>query len=166
MIQNKLDLISKITAMNDAEFDTLKKLLNGELPRIPVSDDISATTPVTGRSDVTSVHEAATQYIVTHGFGANLKGYNYIRTALEIMILEPKVFDDQITVLYGEVGQRHNTTQSRTERAIRHSITSAYERHPELFDEDFPAAMKAPTNSEFLYAIADKIKSKLFPAQD
>ncbi len=166
MIQNKLDLIAKIAAMDDAEFRTLLKLLNGEFPRIPASDDIITITPVTGRSDITNVRNAVTQYIVSHGFGANLKGYNYTRTAIEIMILEPELFNDQITTLYGEVAKRHNTTMFRVERAIRHSIKNAYEPHAALFDEDFPTAVKAPTNSEFLYAIADKIKSKLFHAQD
>ncbi|MBR3887695.1 MAG: sporulation initiation factor Spo0A C-terminal domain-containing protein [Clostridia bacterium] len=161
MIQNKLDLISKITAMNDAEFDTLMKLLNGELPRTPVTCDASVT-PSTKQS----LYEEITNAIINRGFAANLKGYNYVRTALMIMVTEPETFNDQITLLYYEVGKRHNTTGSRTERAIRHSITSAYDRHPEVFADEFPSHMKAPTNSEFLYALADKLKGKYFPAQE
>lgn len=165
MVNSKLDLINKITNMSDAEFETLQKLLNGETPRIPVPGADNAT-PASSPNIKNSIYAAATECMISHGFAANLKGYNYVRTALTIMVTEPEAFNDQITLLYLEVGKRHNTTQSRTERAIRHSVTRAYEQHPELFGEEFPSHMKAPTNSEFLYAMADMLKSKYLPTQE
>ena len=137
MIRNKLQLIEQITQMNDEEFATLQKLLNGESIRTP------AATVATPKSN--DLYHAITDCMLDHGFTANLKGYNYIRTALMTMITEPKVWDDQITVLYKVVGERHSTTGSRSERAIRHAITRAYELHPDRFAEEFASHAKAPT---------------------
>ena len=150
MINSKSDLIKNIEEMSAEEFSVLQKLLNR-------TGNIAAPVSAPATKNDLDVYTAITEFIVKHGFAANLKGYPYIRTALMIMINEPELYDDAITLLYTIVGERHNTTGSRTERAIRHSITAAYDRHPELFTE-FPVSKKAPTNSEFLYAVADIIK--------
>ena len=106
-----------------------------------------------------SLDSKVTEYIRSFGFSPHLKGYRYTRTALKIMIEEPEIFDDKITVLYRLVAKRHskeNATSSRVERAIRHSLEVAYSNMPKAFDI-FMHDKKAPTNSEFLYLALDEL---------
>ena len=131
----------------------MQKLLNGE-------HVTNVATSATAKKDNVDLYAAITDFIVKHGFAAHIKGYAYTRTALMIMIQEPALYDESVTILYRIVGERHNTTGSRVERAIRHSITRAFDLHPELFTE-FANTYKAPTNGEFLCAVTDILKRQL-----
>ena len=65
--------------------------------------------------------------------------------------------------LYPDVARSNNTTASRVERAIRHAITVAWERGGgealhDYFGYTAYSQNGKPTNSEFVAAIADKIR--------
>lgn len=97
------------------------------------------------------------------GIPAHIKGYTYLRTA----IMETYNNNDylgQITKnLYPKVARHYNTTASRVERAIRHSIEVAWNRGNvdainEIFGYTVSATRAKPTNSEFIAMIADKLR--------
>lgn len=65
-----------------------------------------------------------TSIIQELGLMPHLKGYHYIRTAIE-MILEDTTYLDKITALYSVIGKKYETSGSKVERAIRHCINTA-----------------------------------------
>ncbi|MBC5581588.1 sporulation transcription factor Spo0A [Anaerofilum sp. BX8] len=97
------------------------------------------------------------------GVPAHLKGYRFARQAI-LLIAEDESYLNGVTKrLYPDVARSNDTTASRVERAIRHAITVAWERGGsealhDYFGYTAYSQNGKPTNSEFVAAIADKIR--------
>ena len=97
---------------------------------------------------------------------AHIKGYQYLRDGI-IMVIEDIDVLNQITKqLYPDLAKKHKTTPSRVERAIRHAIEVAWTRgQVEAVESIFGYTVNAnkgkPTNSEFIAMIADKLRLEL-----
>ena len=96
------------------------------------------------------------------GVPADLKGYHFIRYAVNMTTDDMKVVGSVTKLLYPEVAKRYNTTDGKVERAIRNAIEIAWERgNRRTFDRLFgycpDCGSVRPTNSEFIAAIADEI---------
>lgn len=97
------------------------------------------------------------------GVPAHIKGYQYIRTAI-LMVIENMDMLNYITKrLYPEIAKKYSTTSSRVERAIRHSIEVAWTRGRaetmnEIFGYTVHTGKGKPTNSEFIAMVADRIR--------
>ncbi len=100
------------------------------------------------------------------GVPAHIKGYQYLREAI-IMVVEDIDVINQITKsLYPQIAKKFNTTPSRVERAIRHAIEVAWGRGQQeavesIFGYTISAAKGKPTNSEFIAMISDKLRLEL-----
>ena len=100
------------------------------------------------------------------GVPAHIKGYQYLREAI-IMVVNNINMINQITKeLYPEIAFKFNTTPSRVERAIRHAIEVAWGRGDQkvvesIFGYTVSAQKGKPTNSEFIAMIADKLRLEL-----
>lgn len=97
------------------------------------------------------------------GIPAHIKGYQYLRDAIEISVEEEEILISVTKVLYPSIAKRHNTTSSRVERAIRHAIEVAWTRGRldtihELFGYTISNGKGKPTNSEFIALVSDKIR--------
>jgi len=96
------------------------------------------------------------------GLKAHIKGYEYIKLAV-FMIIEDKTIMHKITArLYPKIAETFNTRASRVERAIRHSIEILWQSGEftainKLFGREVNLCEKKPTNSEFLATLADYI---------
>ena len=107
-------------------------------------------------SDVTNViHEI--------GVPAHIKGYHYLRDAIMMSVNDTEMLNSITKQLYPTIAQRHKTTPSRVERAIRHAIEVAWSRGKmdtidALFGYTVHNGKGKPTNSEFVALIADKIR--------
>lgn len=96
------------------------------------------------------------------GITANKKGYYYIRYAVELMINDITLIEKITTVIYSSVAKEFNTTPSRAERAIRHSIETGWNKanldlSSKLFGYTVSQNKGKPTNSEFICTVADYI---------
>lgn len=97
------------------------------------------------------------------GVPAHIKGYQYLRDAI-IMVVEDVELMGAITKeLYPAIAYKNNTTPSRVERAIRHAIEVAWNRGKlETIDRLFGYTVQhdkgKPTNSEFIALISDKLR--------
>ncbi len=91
------------------------------------------------------------------GIPHNIKGFQYIREAITLVLSDPEVINSVTKVLYPSVAKKFNSTGSKVERGIRHAIESA-DRRSHGFDI-FPHGK--PTNSEFIAMMADKIRYDL-----
>lgn len=105
---------------------------------------------------------------IIHGVGvpAHIKGYQYLREAIIMVINDIDVINQITKSLYPQIASKFQTTPSRVERAIRHAIEVAWGRgEVELTENIFGYTVSAskgkPTNSEFIAMIADKLRLEL-----
>ena len=121
--------------------------------------------PANKRSEE-NIEALVTNVIHEIGVPAHIKGYQYLREAI-IMVVSNIDMINQITKqLYPEIAEKYNTTPSRVERAIRHAIEVAWGRGQQdvvesIFGYTISAAKGKPTNSEFIAMIADKLRLEL-----
>ena len=100
------------------------------------------------------------------GVPAHIKGYQYLREAIMMVVNDIDVINQITKSLYPKIASKYNTTPSRVERAIRHAIEVAWGRGQQevvenIFGYTISAAKGKPTNSEFIAMIADKLRLEL-----
>jgi len=97
------------------------------------------------------------------GIPSHIKGYQYIRDAVEIIYERPEIIGGITKELYPELAEKFETTVSRVERAIRHAIEVSWNRGnwdlmEEVFGHSIDIDKAKPTNSEFIVTVADKLR--------
>jgi len=102
---------------------------------------------------------------IIHGIGipAHIKGYMYLREAINMLVNDIGLLSSVTKELYPSIGKKFNTTPSRVERAMRHAIDVAWSRGQlETINKIFGYTIKnekgRPTNSEFIAMVADKLR--------
>ena len=113
-----------------------------------------------------NLESLVTECIHELGVPAHIKGYQYIRTAIMMVVENMDMLNYITKQLYPEIAHAYNTTASRVERAIRHSIEVAWTRgKPETMNEIFGYTIHTgkgkPTNSEFIAMVADRIRLQI-----
>ena len=109
------------------------------------------------------VEANVTSIIQKIGIPAHIKGYQYIREAIMMVIKDMDTINSVTKILYPTIARKYNTTSSRVERAIRHAIEVAWDRgDPDVLDSMFGYTILSskgkPTNSEFIAMISDKLR--------
>ncbi|HEX3015917.1 MAG TPA: sporulation transcription factor Spo0A [Desulfobacteria bacterium] len=104
-----------------------------------------------------------TNIIHQMGVPAHVKGYQYLRDAIIMVINEVNLLGAVTKELYPMIAKKYDTTPSRVERAIRHAIELAWDRgNVEMMNRFFGYTINIergkPTNSEFIAMVADKLK--------
>jgi len=100
------------------------------------------------------------------GIPAHIKGYQYLRDAIMMIISEIELLGAVTKVLYPRIAEKYMTTPSRVERAIRHAIEVAWSRgNMDMINRLFGYTIKLekgkPTNSEFMAMVADKLRLEM-----
>ena len=96
------------------------------------------------------------------GMPANLSGYTYTKTAVQLVRQNPELIRAITKELYPMIAETHNTTPTRVERAIRHAVEVTWwqgniDFQKELFGYTISADKGKPTNSEFIATIVEYI---------
>ncbi|TDA69994.1 MAG: sporulation transcription factor Spo0A [Clostridia bacterium] len=104
-----------------------------------------------------------TKIIHQIGVPAHVKGYQYLREAILLVIEDVGLLGAVTKELYPMISRKYQTTPSRVERAIRHAIELAWDRgNVDMINRFFGYTVKMdrgkPTNSEFIAIIADRIR--------
>ena len=107
-----------------------------------------------------------TDFIHELGVPAHIKGYQYVRTAIMMVVENMELLNYITKQLYPVIAKKYSTTSSRVERAIRHSIEVAWSRgRPETMNQIFGYTIDTgkgkPTNSEFIAMVADRIRLQI-----
>lgn len=97
------------------------------------------------------------------GVPRNLLGCAYLRTGLTLLLQEPALGRTITRSLYPRIAEKHGTSASSVERAIRHAISQTFAR---CGSEGYRAALgrlassvgDRPTNSEFLAQAAERLR--------
>ncbi len=116
-----------------------------------------------------SAHNLETEVTsVIHEIGvpAHIKGYQYLRDAIIMVINDMDILNSITKQLYPSIAKQYNTTPSRVERAIRHAIEVAWSRGKmdtidKLFGYTVNNGKGKPTNSEFIALIADRLRLEM-----
>ncbi len=122
--------------------------------------------PLNGEKNQENLEALVTNIIHEVGVPAHIKGYQYLREAIIMVVNDIDVINQITKSLYPKIAYKFNTTPSRVERAIRHAIEVAWGRGDQqtvekIFGYTISAAKGKPTNSEFIAMIADKLRLEL-----
>lgn len=109
-----------------------------------------------------TLDEKISNIFITVGIPAHIKGYQYLRDGIKLVVENPQKINSITKCLYPEIAKRFGTTSSKVERAIRHAIEVAWNRGKikninNLFGTKIYTANEKPTNGEFIALIADKM---------
>ena len=122
--------------------------------------------PKENKKSEDNLEALVTNVIHELGVPAHIKGYQYLREAIMMVINDIDIINQITKQLYPEIAEKYKTTPSRVERAIRHAIEVAWGRGQSdtvdnIFGYTISAAKGKPTNSEFIAMIADKLRLEL-----
>ena len=122
---------------------------------------VSCEPPVWSKG-VERTEQMTTDLLVRMGIRANLKGYQYLKTAVQLCRKDKEELDGITKRLYPSVARVHGTTADKVEHAIRHAISVSWEKgsrqeQKEVFGYDADSARR-PTNSEFILQILDYLE--------
>lgn len=128
--------------------------------------EVQASVRQAEAAESTDLEAIVTNVIHELGVPAHIKGYQYIRTAIMMVVDNMDLLNYITKQLYPEIAKKYSTTSSRVERAIRHSIEVAWSRGKaktldEIFGYTIDCGKGKPTNSEFIAMVADKIRLQI-----
>mgnify|MGYP002579087260 CR=1 FL=1 len=124
---------------------------------------VAATNNPLSSSSTRSLDERISAIFLTIGIPAHIKGYQYLREAVKMVVEEQTLINRITKELYPGIGRHFDTTASKVERAIRHAIEVAWDRGDletlqKYFGYTVSNAKGKPTNSEFIAMIADRLQ--------
>lgn len=127
--------------------------LSGQKPRVAPPADSSRSM---------SIDERLGSLFLTIGIPAHIKGYQFLRQAVKMVISQPDIINRITKELYPGIAKHFGTSASKVERAIRHAIEVAWNRgRIETLNTAFGCKVctpeDKPTNGEFIAMIADKL---------
>ena len=110
------------------------------------------------KSKEDNLEALVTNIIHEVGVPAHIKGYQYLRDGIMMVVENMDVLNQITKQLYPDLAKKHKTTPSRVERAIRHAIEVAWNRGEintieNIFGYTVNANKGKPTNSEFIAMI-------------
>lgn len=155
----------RICLNNSADIDNLVNMLSfllsseNDVEIAVLSKDDNYTSDVASEPNF---ERQISKILCDIGIPANLTGYHYLKDAIQLIIEDPEIIGRITKTLYPKIANKHNSTASRVERAIRHSISVAWSRGDtevlrDIFGNTMNLKSGKPTNSEFIALIADKI---------
>lgn len=111
-----------------------------------------------------TLDERITNLFLTLGIPAHIKGYQYLREAVHMVIDNRDVINRITKELYPGVAKRFDTSASKVERAMRHAIEVAWSRGRldavnKMYGYKVFDAMDKPTNGELVSCISELIRS-------
>ena len=130
------------------------------------SDDAVGKIIGKSHSSALDIETMVTKTIHEIGIPAHIKGYQYLRHAIMLVVENLDVINSITKKLYPTVAKDFGTTSSRVERAIRHAIEVAWDRGDtevlnSIFGYTVANTKGKPTNSEFIAMIADRLRLQI-----
>ena len=148
---------------NNALLNRIRNIKNSMSRNGTVFKNIKQTVVEQSADRENNLENDITGIIHEIGIPAHIKGYQYLREAIFMVVRDMDMLNCITKVLYPTIAKKFQTTSSRVERAIRHAIEVAWSRGKiEVIDELFGYTVNngkgKPTNSEFIELISEKIR--------
>lgn len=114
------------------------------------------------RKNLATLDEKISNIFISIGIPPHIKGYAYLREGIKMAVETPSIINNITKQLYPKIAEKFDTTASKVERAIRHSIEVAWNRQRvdainAVFGVRVYIGTEKPTNSEFIALVADKL---------
>jgi len=156
-IVKALDLGASYYLIRPIEFPLLAQRINQLAEKQPQSK-------VVWRKSVAdkTLDERISSIFVSVGIPAHIKGYQFLREGIKLVVDNPTIINSITKHLYLSIAERFDTSASKVERAIRHAIEVAWNRGRieninSLFGVKVYSSADKPTNGEFIALLADKM---------
>ena len=149
------------------DLDVLSKRIRSltqDIPSsMPTQFSASASPIVTSVGNGLNLNAEVTTIMHQISIPAHVKGYQYIRDAILMVVEDVSLLGAVTKELYPGIAKKHNTASSRVERGIRHAIELAWVRGQtdtlkRIFGYSMNIERQKPTNSEFIALLADKFR--------
>ena len=126
-------------------------------------EDMLETERADGAPEEAQMGDKVANIFLMLGIPAHIKGYQYLREGVKMVMGNHDVINRITKELYPGVARRCQTTPSKVERAMRHAINVAWSRGRvdsvnRLFGCELFSEHDRPTNGEFIALIADKLR--------
>ena len=112
--------------------------------------------PEANKKNQENLEALVTNIIHEVGVPAHIKGYQYLREAIMLVVNDIDVINQITKQLYPEIAEKYSTTPSRVERAIRY-ITQI---HQEELKEHFQVNYKI-TNKVLFELVKNELQEEL-----
>ncbi|MGI6120458.1 MAG: sporulation transcription factor Spo0A [Desulfosporosinus sp.] len=137
--------------------------LTQDMPLPNPAQPSSASPLVTNAGSGFNLFSEVTAMMHQIGIPAHVKGYQYIRDAILMVVEDVSLLGAVTKELYPSISKKNDTVPSRVERGIRHAIELAWERGnsdtlKRIFGYSMNIERQKPTNSEFIALLADKFR--------
>lgn len=131
------ELVHRVETMPDEELAVLHAFLNS---RAYTKSSFSA---------YALIAEKITSFLRKYAIGHTLDGYEYLRTAMHIILENPSAYPDTFEAVYEIVGKEYDCPGPFIELVINNLLINAHKTYPHFF-ANFPATEEIPTSNEFL----------------
>lgn len=110
-----------------------------------------------------SVEEQITNLFLTIGIPAHIKGYQYLREAVRMVLDNHDIINRITKELYPGIARKFDTSASKVERAMRHAIEVAWTRGRldtvnQMYGYKVFAKDDKPTNGELVSCVSELIR--------
>lgn len=110
-----------------------------------------------------SVDEQITNLFLTLGIPAHIKGYQYLREAVRMVLDNHEIINRITKELYPGIARKFDTSASKVERAMRHAIEVAWNRGRldtvnQMYGYKVFAKDDKPTNGELVSCVSELIR--------
>ncbi len=134
-----------------------------EVAREQPASILAPTVPAEAEEE--SVDERITNLFLTLGIPAHIKGYQYLREAVRMVLDNHDVINRITKELYPGIARKFDTSASKVERAMRHAIEVAWTRGRldavnQMYGYRVFTREDKPTNGEFIAMVSDKLAVK------
>ncbi|SPF43449.1 fragment of stage 0 sporulation protein A (part 2/2) [Candidatus Desulfosporosinus infrequens] len=148
------------------DLDILSKRIHSLTQDMPSATPahLSSTSPiVTTVGNRLNLNVEVTTMMHKIGIPAHVKGYQYIRDAILMVVEDISLLGAVTKELYPDIAKKYNTAASRVERGIRHAIELAWARGQtdtlkRIFGYSMNIERQKPSNSEFIALLADNLR--------
>lgn len=113
--------------------------------------------------DEDKLHMDITQILTGLCFTPNYSGYNYVREAVKLAVAQEDRMPGISKAIYPVIAKQSGTTVAAVESGMRTAIRRAWHRSDpgsklEIFGTYALNERWVPTNSEFVFVLADKLR--------
>ena len=138
-------------------------LLHSRICEVAGASTAVATDSAPENQPAETVDERITNLFLTLGIPAHIKGYQYLREAVHMVLENHDVINRITKELYPGIARRFETSASKVERAMRHAIEVAWSRGRldtvnRMYGYKVFDAMDKPTNGEYISCVSELIK--------
>lgn len=114
------------------------------------------------KSNINELDRNISKIFLTIGLSPQQLGYQYLREAIKEVIIYPSAINQVTKFLYPYIAKRYDSTPTKVERAMRHTLDSAWNKGRisqinNVFGVKIFSGNDKPSNSEFIALVADKL---------